>query len=260
MTLDDLQTWPEPDDESPFRRLLVPHPDWASPHIRQFDGDPRFVVRLVPALQLASSPDLLPTTMALHAELERFGIPVPPRMYLVGSRHRDGSPQAFIVACAIDGVDLLDAVAVDGRRAGGVDRVCCALIRYYEVKYREGGCRLSDLKLEQFVFGPLDGDHRLWMVDLDPGYVEITPATGDAQALASLHWRVAEVARILTSVERVSGMALVETRRRFEDLLASDMFRHPSASGRAAAIAQAIGDGTEIDGARWVREQLRAGG
>ena len=259
MTLDELQTWPEPDAESPFRRPLVPHPDWRSPHIRRFDGDSRFVVRLVPALQLASSPDLLPTTMALHAELESFGIPVPPRMYLVGSRHHDGSSQAFIVAGAIDGMGLLDAATADRRMACSVDHLCCALIHYYEVKYREGGRRLSDLKLEQFVSGALDGEHRLWMVDLDPGYVEITPAADDARALASLHWRVAEVARILTSVERVSGVTLVEARRRFENLLASEMFGHPSASGRAAAIAEAIGGGTEVDGVQWVRE-LRAGG
>ncbi|MEW6473563.1 MAG: hypothetical protein AB1679_14950 [Actinomycetota bacterium] len=71
MALDDLQTWPGPDDESPFRRPLVGHADWTSPHIRRFDGDSRFVVRLVPALQLASSPDLLPTTKALHAELDQ---------------------------------------------------------------------------------------------------------------------------------------------------------------------------------------------
>ena len=260
MTLDELQTWPEPDAESPFRLPLVSHPDWTSPHIRRFDGDSRFVVRLVPALQLASSPDLLPTTMALHGELESFGIPVPPRMYIVGSRHHDGSPQAFIVARVIDGMGLLDAVTADGRMAGSVDHLCCALIHYYEVKYREGGRRLSDLKLEQFVCGPLDGEHRLWMVDLDPGYVEISPGTDDARALASLHWRVAEVARILTSVERVSGVTLGEARRRFGNLLESEMFGHPSALGRAADIAEAIGGGVEVDGAQWVREQLRAGG
>jgi hypothetical protein len=259
MSLEELQTWPGPESESPFRWRLVVEPGWSSPHIRRFDGDARFVVRLIPSLQLASCGDLLEVTMRLHGELESIGIGVPPRLYVRGSRHRDGSPQAFVVARVVDGAPLVEAAATNARAVHGIDRVCVALVDYYDRKYRQGGPRLSDIKLEQFVFGALDGEAQPWMVDLDPGYVSAPPMTGDGRALASLHWRVAEVVRIVTAVERVAGSRLASARRRLEGLFASPMFDHPSARERPAMLAEALATGSEVDGAGWVREQLRAG-
>ena len=258
--MDDLQTWPPDGSESPFRLPLVLHPEWSSAHIRVFEGDARFVARLVPALQLASSDRLLVTTKALHEELERFGVAVPPRIYLLGSRHRDGTPQAFIVARVVEGTGLLSALAADPTLAAEADQLCSALSDYYQSKYEHGGARLSDLKLEQFMVGTVDDVKALWMVDLDPGYVETDPATENPRHLASLHWRVAEVATILVSAEQATGQTLVQARARFDALLASAMFEHPSARGRAEALASGLADGTPVDGAEWMQAQLRSAG
>lgn len=258
--MDDLQTWPTEGSESPFRLPLVPHPEWSSAHIQVFDGDARFVARLVPALQLASSDRLLVTTKALHEELERFGVAVPPRIYLLGSRHRDGTPQGFIVARVVEGTGLLSALAADPALAGEADLLCSVLADYYQSKYEHGGARLSDLKLEQFILGTVDGVKALWMVDLDPGYVETEPATENLRQLASLHWRVAEVATILISAEQATGKRLVQARNRFDALLTSGMFDHPSARGRAEALAKGLADGTPVDGAEWMQAQLRSAG
>jgi hypothetical protein len=260
MTMDDLQTWPTHGSESPFRLPLVQHPEWPSAHIRVFEGDARFVARLVPALQLASSDRLLVTTKALHEEIERFGVAVPPRIYLLGSRHRDGMPQGFIVAQVVEGTDLLSALAVDPTLAGEADRLCSVLADYYQSKYENGGARLSDLKLEQFIVGTVDGVEALWMVDLDPGYVETDPVTENPRHLASLHWRVAEVATILISAEQATGRSLVQARARFDALLTSGMFDHPSACGRAGALAKGLADGAPVDGAEWMQAQLRSEG
>lgn len=260
MTMDDLQTWPTHSSESPFRLPLVLHPEWPSAHIRVFDGDACFVARLVPALQLASSDRLLVMTKSLHEELERFGVAVPPRIYLLGSRHRDGEPQGFIVARVVEGTGLLSALAADPTLAGEADRLCSALADYYQSKYENGGARLSDLKLEQFMAGTIDGVKALWMVDLDPGYVETAAATENPRQLASLHWRVAEVATMLISAEQASGHRLVQARARFDGLLTSGMFDHPSARGRAEALGAALVEGTPIDGAEWMQAQLRAEG
>jgi hypothetical protein len=258
MTMDDLQTWPTQSSESPFRLPLVPHPEWPSVHLRVFDGDTGFVARLVPALQLASSDRLLVITKALHDELERFGIAVPPRIYLLGSRHRDGMRQGFIVARVVKGTGLRTALAADPTLAGEADRLCCALVDYYRSKYETGGARLSDLKLEQFIVGSIDGIKALWMIDLDPGYVEAEPATQNPRHLASLHWRVAEVTTILISAEQAAGQTLVQARARFDTLLSSVMFDHPSAGGRAEALAKGLADGTPVDGAEWMQAQLRS--
>jgi hypothetical protein len=260
MTMDELQTWPTQSSESPFRLPLVPHPQWPSMHIRVFDGNAGFVARLVPALQLESSDRLLLTTKALHEELERFGVAIPPRIYLLGSRHSDGMPQGFIVARVVEGTDLVSALATDPTLAEEADGLCCALADYYQSKYDSGGARLSDLKLEQFVVGSVDGIEALWMVDLDPGYVETDPATQNPRHLASLHWRVAEVATILIRAEQAAGQTLVHARARFDTLLVSGIFDHPSARGRAEALARGVADGAPVDGAEWMQAQLRSEG
>jgi hypothetical protein len=260
MTMDELQTWPTQSSDSPFRLPLVPHPQWPSLHIRAFEGDAGFVARLVPALQLASSDRLLLTTKALHEELEGFGIAIPPRIYLLGSRHRDGMPQGFIVARVVEGTDLVSALAADLTLADEADRLCCALADYYQRKYDTGGARLSDLKLEQFIVGFVDDIKALWMVDLDPGYVETEPATQNPRHLASLHWRIAEVATILIRSEQAAGQTLVQARARFDALLISGIFDHPSARGRAEALARGLADGAPVDGADWMQAQLRSEG
>lgn len=260
MSLDELQTWPTDDSGSPFRWPLVPHPRWSSPHLRIFDRDGRFVVRLVPALQLASSPDLLAKTKALHEELETFGLFVPPRLYLFGSRHRDGTSQGLIVARAVDGDDVLSVLERRTIPVAVVDGLCQALLDYYDAKYRHGGLRLSDLKPEQFVYGAIDGVQGLWMVDLDPGFVEAERETTDARKLASLHWRVADVVTMIVSAERLCGEQLSEARRRLEELLATGMFRHPTAQARPAVLQGALTTGRDVDGSVWVQEQLRASG
>lgn len=259
MRLDDLQTWPTAGLESPLRLPLRRGPAWSSPHLRRLDGDDRFVVRLVPALQLASSDALLATTKALHAELEDFGIGVPPRLYVIGSRHRDGAPQGLIVTRIVTGNPLLDALASGSLDLAEVDRLCCFLVDYFEAKYVRGGGCLSDLKPGQFVYGSIDGDVRLWMVDLDPGYIEVAPTTSDPRQLAALHWRISDIVTVLTAAERLAGHPLRRTRHRIDDVLESQLFADPGLGYRWEALRAAMTMGMAVDGAQWMEEVLRAG-
>jgi hypothetical protein len=253
-----LLTWPEEGHESPFRRPLVESDSIRSPkgRLRVFQGDGRFVVRLVPSLQLAAVPGLLAISRGLHAELEAVGVPLPPRLYLMGSRHRDGAPQGFVVARTVTRC----AISPDGSSlalAAEANRLCVALARYYDARYETGGRVVPDIRLDQFVFGCIDGEEpRLWLIDLDPGFVEIQARTTDAVELARLHWRIAEAANLIVGLEATGGQRLPAARAEIRRLLRSDMFRHPSAAERPAVLARILDEGEPFDGGQWVQEQI----
>jgi hypothetical protein len=254
-----LLTWPEEGDESPFRRRLVESDSIQSPkgRLRVFEGDERFVVRLVPSLQLAGVPGLLAITSRLHGELESLGVPLPPRLYVMGSRHRDGAAQGFVVARAVVPADVYDDAGPVTSRAVLADRLCVALAGYYEARYETGGRLVPDIRLDQFVFGHIDGDGpTLWFVDLDPGFVEIRPRTSDGLELARLHWRIAETANMIVGLEAAVGQPLPGARAEIGRLLRSAMFRHPSAVERPAILTKILDGGETFDGGQWVQEQI----
>jgi hypothetical protein len=137
-----LLTWPEEGDESPFRRRLVESEYARSPHgrLRMFEDDGRWVVRLVPALQLAAVPGLLAASRRLHDDVEAVGVPLPPpRLYVMGSRHRDGNPQGFVVARTVTRSEDPGERSLRPSFASETDRLCVALARYYEAHYEAGG-------------------------------------------------------------------------------------------------------------------------
>jgi hypothetical protein len=258
-----FQTWPSEGAESPFRGRLVERPEIRSRHgrLRVFEDDLRFVVRIVSSLQLEGVPDLLSTSKRLHAELEATGVAIPPRLYVLGSRHSDGHPQGFVVARSITGSNI------SGGRNGGpalapeMDALCARLVGYYQAKYESGGAFLPDIRLDQFVYGHLDDADaapRLWFVDLDPGFVRIGPRTEDALELASLHWRIAEVANMIVGLEMAVGRRLETARAELGRLLRSPMFDHPSAAGRPAVVSKILRDRAAFDGGEWMQEQYRA--
>jgi hypothetical protein len=254
-----ILTWPGEADESPFRRQLVEGQTIRSPkgRLRMFQGDPRFVVRLVPSLQLAAVPGLLAISRELHAELEALGVALPPRLYVVGSRHHDGAPQGFVVARTVIGRDA----PADGRSrrtiAAQGDALCVALLGYYEGRYDRGGRVVSDIRLDQFVFGEIDDEPpRLWFVDLDPGFVEIERRTTQPIQLARLHWRIAEMANMIAGLEAMTGTELPAARAEINRLLDSEMFGHPTAAARPAILARVLADGETFDGGQWVQEQI----
>jgi hypothetical protein len=257
MDLGDFQTWPGSDDESPFGRPLTPTEWLPSSRLRTFLGDSGYAVRIVASAQLNAVPDLMAGTKHLHEELEAYGISLPPRLYVVGSRHRDGAAQAFVAARRVIGTDLAGALA-DPVVALEADRLAASLLRYYDAKYREGGRYLTDLKLEQFVHGVVDGDvtPRLWFVDLDAGWVEQAPGSGDPVEMARLQWWVAEVANIVTAAEQASHQWLVAARTGFERILGSPLFDDERGAPRRNEITSALEGGTSVDGARWLHEEF----
>lgn len=253
----ELWTWPEGDAESPFRRRLVAWASASSKDLRRFEGDDRFVVRLVPSLQLQGAPGLLTTARRLHAELEAVGVAVPPRLYVVGSRHTDGAPQAFVVARTVTGTPLSDLPAGAGAGvAGPAEELCVALLAHLETKFEAGGAYLPDLKLEQFVHGWVDDptDVRPYLVDLDPGSVSIEARTADPLALARLQWRIAEVANMVVSLEGIAGVAFAAARARLDGVTASPVFA--GAEPRVSALRSALSDGATLDGLEWVQEEM----
>jgi len=254
-----ILTWPDEGEESPFRRRLVESEAVPSPkgRLRVFEGDGRFVVRLVPSLQLAGVPGLLGLSRRLHGELEAVGVALPPRLYVMGSRHYDGEPQGFVVARTVVRCEPPSHGRALASFAAEADALCVALVGYYEARYQTGGRVVPDIRLDQFVFGRIDDlGPRLWFVDLDPGFVEIKGRTSDALELARLHWRIAETANILIGLEAAAGQQLPSARREIGRLLRSDMFRHPSAAERPARLARVLDDGEPFDGGLWVQEQI----
>jgi hypothetical protein len=256
-----FETWPGEGAESPFRRRLVECEEIRSRHgrLRVFEDDLRFVIRIVSSLQIEGAPDLLSTSRRLHAELEATGVAIPPRLYVVGSRHSDGRPQGFVVARTVTGSNVSGApLTGDPSVASGMDSLCVRLVGYYEAKYQSGGAFLPDIRLDQFVYGHLDGaPARLWFVDLDPGFVRIGPRTADALQLASLHWRIAEVANMIVGLEVATGRRLEAARAELGRLLHSPMFEHPSAAGRPAVVLRVLRQREAFDGGEWMQEQFR---
>ncbi len=222
-----------------------------------FDGDGRFVVRLVPSLQLAVVPGLLAISRELHAELESVGISLPPRLYVMGSHHRDGAPQGFVVARTVVRCDVPRQREALASFTVGADALCVALAGYYEARYATGGRVVPDIRLDQFVFGSIDGEYpRLWFVDLDPGFVEIEALTTTPIQLARIHWRIAETANMAVGLEAIVGQRLPATRATITRLLDSEMFRHPTAVERPATLSRILDEGETFDGGQWVQEQI----
>jgi len=184
-----ILTWPDDGDESPFRRRLVESEAIRSPkgRLRVFDGDGRFVVRLVPSLQLAGVPGLLALSRRLHGELDALGVALPPRLYVMGSRHRDGAPQGFVVARTVVRCEVPSFGRALAAFAANGESLAAALAGYYEARYETGGRVMPDIRLDQFVFGRIDDQGpQLWFVDLDPGFVQIGARTTNAVELARL--------------------------------------------------------------------------
>ena len=222
-----------------------------------FEGDGRFVVRLVPSLQLAVVPGLLAISRQLHGELESVGISLPPRLYVMGSRHRDGTPQGFVVARTVVRCELPRDCGALASFTVEADALCVALAGYYAARYETGGRVAPDIRLDQFVFGRIDGEGpRLWFVDLDPGFVEIGARTDGALELARVHWRIAETANMVVGLEAIAGQRLQAARTAIARLLESDMFEHPSAAERPAVLCKILDEGETFDGGQWVQEQL----
>ncbi|MCA1845503.1 MAG: hypothetical protein LC792_20375 [Actinobacteria bacterium] len=256
-----ILTWPAEGDESPFRHRLVENDAIRSPkgRLRVLEGDGRFVVRLVPSLQLAGVPGLLAITRRLHGELESVGLALPPRLYLMGSRHRDGTPQGFVVARAVVGCEMPGGGRELSAFAAEADALGVTLAGYYEARFETGGRVVPDIRLDQFVFGRVDDrGPQLWFVDLDPGFVEIRARTTDAVELARVHWRIAETAAIVAGLEAAAGRRLPAARAAIARLLASDMFRHASAEERPAVLRRILDEGELFDGGQWVQEQIAA--
>jgi len=255
-----FQTWPPEGAESPFRHRLVEGEHIRSRHdrLRVFKEDPRFVVRIVSSLQLEGVPDLLSTSKRLHAELEAAGVAIPPRLYVLGSRHSDGHRQGFVVARAVTGSNASGGLSGGPSLAPEMDALCARLVGYYEAKYESGGAFLPDIRLDQFVYGHLDDAlPRLWFVDLDPGFVRTGPRTADALELARLHWRIAEVANMIVGLEMAIGRRLEAARAELGRLLRSPMFDHPSAAGRPAVVLKVLREREAFDGGEWMQEQFR---
>lgn len=252
-----ILTWPEEGVESPFRRRLVESPTIQSPkgRLRVFEGDGRFVIRIVPSLRLAVAPGLLASSRRLHEELESVGVPIPARLYVLGSRHHDGAAQGFVVARTVIRCDVPRNGAAGF--ADEADGLCVALAGYYEARYDRGGRFLPDIRLDQFVFGSIDAEPpRLWFVDLDPGFVEVEARTSDPVQLARVHWRIAETANMIIGLEAAVGRRLARARAEIDRLLGSGMFRHPSAAQRPAVLMRILDEGELFDGGEWVQQQI----
>ena len=254
-----ILTWPDDGDESPFRRRLVESEAIRSPkgRLRVFDGDGRFVVRLVPSLQLAGVPGLLALSRRLHGELDALGVALPPRLYVMGSRHRDGAPQGFVVARTVVRCEVPSFGRALAAFAANGESLAAALAGYYEARYETGGRVMPDIRLDQFVFGRIDDQGpQLWFVDLDPGFVQIGARTTNAVELARLHWRIAETANLIIGLEAAAGRQLPAARAKIKRLLGSNMFRHPSAAERPAVLSGILEEGEPFDGGQWVQQQI----
>src|ERR1041384_1593450 len=234
---------------APFRGMLRPDSRFPSEHnrLRTSDANSDLVIRIVEGPYWTF--ENLHTARAVLLELATsYGVTIPDSSWLISGAKDERA--AYVVTRVVRGEPLRD-VAESAMARKHLLHACQCLSRYYFNKWRDGGLYQADLHADQFVFGSVGEESpRLYMVDVDPGFVELTPATKDPWALARLHRRLADVVNMAGLVLRGDVSSHQELVPELDEVLRSELL--DGAQDRRAELRHALQVGDEVDGSRWL--------
>ncbi|OGH14050.1 MAG: hypothetical protein A3H50_03335 [Candidatus Levybacteria bacterium RIFCSPLOWO2_02_FULL_37_10] len=224
-------------ERTPFREKLRRLPN-GNNSILFTPENSEYIVR--PEIQGGAPPvDDLKIARSLHAELEmNCGIAVPRCDIVLGPTPIEGANAAYLVVDKVAGVGL-EVADIDDET---IRTFVSSLLKYHIDKYQNGGYFLSDIGINQYLFGSAPGksDRRIYLVDIDPfyGYVDnLNRQNRNDDFFTNL-----EIFNELMGVlEKSKGVNLSHLRQKFEEFLKMAKPKaHPADQKTVDRILQSI--------------------